>query len=84
MEPIEIPELSGFDVPTTPDELLEILVLLPDDMRLAAARDLNDKKLVLISIEWKNAGDSHRSPLCRDGSWEVECVAFGPSTSSEH
>jgi hypothetical protein len=84
MEPIEIPELSGFDVPTTPDEVTRDPDFAPDDMRFAAARDLNDKKLVLISIEWKNAGDSHRSPLCRDGSWDVECVAFGPSTSSKH
>ena len=65
MEPIEIPELSGFEVPTTPDELLEILVLLPADMRLAAARDLSDKKLVLISMNRGNSGDSHRSPLGR-------------------
>ena len=83
MEPIEIPELSGFDVPTTPDELLETLVLLPDDMRLAAARDLNDKKLVLISMNRETQEIAIARP-CADGSWDVECVAFGPSTSSKH
>src|SRR5215470_14071210 len=34
-----IPELSGFAIPTTVDELEEIVALLPDAMRLAATPD---------------------------------------------
>jgi len=50
---------------------------------LAAARDLNDKKLVLISMNRETQEIAIARP-CADGSWDVECVAFGPSTSSEH
>jgi len=74
--------LSGFDVPTTPDEVTRDPDFAPDDMRFAAARDLNDKKLVLISMNRETQEIAIARP-CADASWDVECVAFGPSTSSK-
>ena len=72
-----IPELSGFAIPTTVDELEEIVALLPDDMRSAATPD----KPHIIAIN-RQTGEIAISRPCADGTWDVERVANDPSVSS--
>jgi hypothetical protein len=79
----DIPELLGFAVPTTVDEFEEILALLPDDMRLAAFRDLRDNKNFHISINRATQEIAIDRPRA-NGTWDVECVAYGPTASSTH
>jgi len=74
-----IPELSGFSIPTTIDELEDIVALLPDDMRLAATPD----KPHIIAIN-RQTGEIAISRPCADGTWDVERVAYDPSASSTH
>jgi acyl dehydratase len=64
----DIPELLGFAVPTTVDEFEEILALLPDDMRLAAMRDLRDNKNIHISINRATQEIAIARP-CANGTW---------------
>jgi hypothetical protein len=74
-----IPELSGFAIPTTVDELEEIVALLPDDMRSAATPD----KPHIIAINRRTREIAISRP-CTDGTWDVTCVAYDPSASSTH
>jgi hypothetical protein len=71
-----IPELSAFASPTTVDELASVVALLPEDMRLAATRDKS-----LVAINRKTQEIAILRP-CADGSWDVECVAYGPTAAS--